>query len=260
MRRNKIKYITILIGLFVFTITSCGVNSNIMFKTPKGVDYKYDSIPMRPSEEYTISKDDKISFIISNNLGHKIIENQTGISGINNTSMNGKELEYVVKSNGKVELPVIGDVHVEGLTINACEDTLAMMYSKEHQKPFVQVRVTNQRVIVFPGQGSDARVIPLNNTNTTLMEAIAQAGGITERGKANSIKVMRQVNGKREIYLIDLSIIDNLKYTDMIVQSNDYIYIEPDPQLGKETLERVAPFVTILSSLAIILTLILNNL
>jgi polysaccharide export outer membrane protein len=256
MKTNKFNQIQFLSFLMFLLTTSCGVNSNIMFKTPKGLDYKYDSIPMRPSEEYRISKDDKISFTISNNFGHKIIDNQTGVGGINPTALNSKDMEYIVKQDGYSELPVIGNVRVEGLTISQCQDTLAKLYSKEHQKPFVQVRVTNQRVIVFPGDGSDAKVIPLINTNTTLMEAIAQVGGITERGKANTIKLMRKINGKREIYLIDLSKIEGLNYTDMIVQSNDYIYVEPNPRLGREVLTQVAPFVTILSSLVIVITIL----
>jgi polysaccharide export outer membrane protein len=227
-----------------------------MFKTPKGGDFKYDSIPMRPLEEYKISKDDKISFTISNNLGHKIIENQTGIGGINTAAMNGKEIEYIVKSDGYAELPVVGNVHIEGLNISECEDTLVKLFSKEHQNPFIQVKVTNQRVIVFPGEGGDAKVIPLVNTNTTLMEAIAQSGGITERGKANTVKLMRKVKGKREIYLIDLSKIEGLQYTDMIVQSNDYIYVEPNPRLAREVLTQITPFITILSSFVIVLTVL----
>ncbi|MES2587567.1 MAG: polysaccharide biosynthesis/export family protein [Bacteroidota bacterium] len=242
--------------ILLLAITSCGVNSNIMFKTPKGGDYKYDSIPMKPLEDYKISKDDKISFVISNNLGHKIIDNQTGVGGVNPTAMNSKEMEFLVKSDGFAELPVIGNVHVLGLTITQCQDTLAKLYAKEHQSPFVQVRVTNQRVIVFPGDGGDAKVIPLLNNNTTLMEAIAQAGGITERGKANTVKLMRKIKGKREIYLIDLSRVEGLQYTDMIVQSNDYIYVEPNPRLAREVLAQIAPFVTILSSLVVVLTVL----
>ncbi len=254
MKLTKLLFLT-LPALF-FLSTGCGVNSNIMFKTPKGVDYKYDSIPMHPAEEYRITKDDKISFTISTNLGHKIIDNQTGIGGMNPNTGNVRDMEYIVKSDGNVELPVIGNVHVEGLTITACEDTLANRYAKEHQRPFVQVRVTNQRVIVFPGDGSDAKVIPLVNSNTTLMEAIAQAGGITDRGKANTIKLMRKTKEKREIYLIDLSNIEGLKYTDMIVQSNDYIYVEPNPRLAREVVAQITPFVTVLSSFVIVLTVL----
>lgn len=248
-------YIFLLLYLMLI-LSSCGINSSIMFKTPKNTNFKYDSIPMRPKEDYKIARDDKISFTISNNHGHRIIENQSGIGGINTTSVQGKEFEYLVKSDGSVELPIIGNLIVENLTVNQLEDTLAKKYSIEHQHPFIQVSVTNQRVIVFPGDGGEAKVIPLKNNNTTLMEAIAEAGGITDRGKANTIKLMRRVNGKREVYLFDLSTVEGLKYTDMIVQSNDYIYIEPHPQLAREALSQITPFLAIVSSLVVVLTVL----
>ncbi|MBI2258368.1 MAG: polysaccharide biosynthesis/export family protein [Flavobacteriia bacterium] len=252
-----IKIFTFLIlFVFLYAFQSCGINSSIMFKTPKNSTFKYDSIPMRPIEDYKISRDDKISFAISNNLGHRIIENQSGIGGINPSSVQGKEMEYIVKSDGTVDLPIIGNIKIAGLTIDEAEDTLAKMYSKEHQKPFIQLSITNQRVIVFPGQGGDAKVIPLINTNTTLMEAIAGAGGIPERGKANTVKLMRRVKGKREVYLFDLSTVEGLKYTDMIVQSNDYIYVEPNPRLAREALTQITPYITLLSTFGVLITII----
>lgn len=253
---NK-KYFLILVSL-VNILSSCGINSNVMFKTPKNSTFKYDSIPMRPKEDYKISRDDKISFTISNNFGHRIIENQSGIGGINTTSIQGKEFEYLVKSDGSVDLPIIGNTYVEGLTVDQLEDTLAKKYSKEHQHPFIQVSVTNQRVIVFPGEGGDAKVIPLKNNNTTLMEAIADAGGVALRGKANTVKLMRRVNSKREVYLFDLSTVEGLKHTDMIVQSNDYIYIEPHPRLAREALSQITPFLTIVSSFVVVLTVLIR--
>lgn len=245
----------------LFLSASCGVNSNIMFKSPKGKNgnvssnqVNLDSISKLPTTDFKISRDDKITFTISNNFGHKIIENQTGVTNQGNGSQ--RELEYLVKSNGYVELPVIGDVHVEGLTIKQCEDTLAKLYSKEHQTPFVQVKVTNQRVIVFPGDGSDAKVIPLRNNNTTLMEAIAEAGGITNRGRANRIKLIRKVDGVRKIFVIDLSKEEGLQFTDLIVQSNDYIYVEPNPRLAQEVVAQIAPFASLVGSLVVVLTVL----
>ena len=130
------------------------------------------------------------------------------------------------------------------------------LFSGEYVEPFVQVKVTNQRVIVFPGNGSDAKVIPLMNSNTTLMEALAQAGGITDRGKANTIKLMRKVDGKRVVYGIDLSTMDGLQYVDMIVQANDYIYVEPTPEIGKQVAQNVVPIVSLISSAIVIISAI----
>jgi len=235
-----------------FLIQSCGVNSNVMFKEAKD-EVKYDSIPLNPTEDYKISIDDKITFTLTTNNGTEIIEK---LSGISEDKGGASMTEYIVRSNGEAELPVIGKTKLAGLTVEQAEDTLVKLYSGEYVDPFVQVKVTNQRVIVFPGNGSDAKVIPLLNSNTTLMEALAQAGGITDRGKANTIKLMRKVDGKRVVYGIDLSTMDGLQYVDMIVQANDYIYVEPTPEIGKQVAQNIVPIVSLISSAIVIISAI----
>lgn len=254
MRSNFI--IGICVFCFILGLGSCGVNSNIMFKAPKGEYASKDSVPMFPTEDYRISVDDKMTFTLATNNGTKIIESMSGIGqeGVGSSITT----EYVVRKSGKVELPILGEVRIEGLTIAQCEDTLQQLFSKEYQDPFVQVQVTNQRVIVFPGNGSDAQVIPLTNINTTLMEALAQAGGITDRGKSNTVKLMRKENGERKVYTLDLSTMEGLKYVDMVVQANDFIYVEPKAELAKEALQEVAPIVSILSSALVIFTVFTN--
>ncbi len=248
------KLLFILFLLMTLFFQSCGINSNLMFKQAKGEENN-DSIPLRPSEAYRISPDDKITFTLSTNNGSDIIEGVTGITDDSKNKTN-KITEYLVRRNGEVELPVLGVVNVGGLTVEECEDTLVRLFSKEYQEPYVQVKITNQRVIVFPGNGSDATVVKLENSNTTLMEALALAGGITDRGKANTVKLMRKVNGTRQVYVIDLSTIEGLKYVDMIVQANDYIYVEPTPEIAKEIAQDVVPIVSLFSSAVVIFTAI----
>ncbi|MFN5912636.1 MAG: polysaccharide biosynthesis/export family protein [Bacteroidota bacterium] len=251
-----IKIVTLVKVLLLFwcslLLSSCGINSNLMFKEPKGYQAATDSIPLHPTEAYRISVDDKLFFTLAANDGKRIVESLSGVGGASQGA--NQVQEYVVRKNGMAEFPIIGEVKVEGLTVAACEDTLEAHFSAQYQEPFVQVKITNQRVIVFPGNGGDARVIPLINNNTTLMEAIAQAGGIAERGKARSVKVMRREGGQRKIYSIDLSTIDGLQYSDMIVQGNDYIYIEPNPELTKGVVRELAPVLSIFSSALIIFT------
>ena len=87
--------------------TSCGVNSNVMFKVPKG-EVNYDSIPMSPTEDYKISVDDKISFTLFTNNGAQIIDVMSGVSEEVNRASG--DFEFVVRRNGEVELPVIGKI------------------------------------------------------------------------------------------------------------------------------------------------------
>ncbi|MDB3905961.1 polysaccharide biosynthesis/export family protein [Crocinitomicaceae bacterium] len=235
---------------------SCGVNSNLMLKQAKGTEVNSDEIPLQPTEEYKIAVNDKIAFQLYMNEGEDLIDGTTEIS----VGANGEfdQAEYVVRNSGQVELPKLGKVDAVGMTVENFEDTLELLYSTEYKNPFVKVQITNQRVIVFPGSGSDAKVVPLTNTNTTLMEVIALAGGIADRGKANTVKLMRNVNGERIVYVMDLSVIEGLKFTDLVVQANDYIYVEPAPELGREILEKVVPLGSLLASLAVLVTLISN--
>jgi polysaccharide biosynthesis/export protein len=246
-----------MIGVMLNFLTGCAINSNIMFKEAKGEDVSFsDSIPLNPKEDYKISVDDKITFSLATNDGKRIVESLSGVGEVNRTQ--AQVQEYLVRKSGFVELPILGEVRVEGLTIAQCEDSLEILFEKEYQNPFVQVRITNQRVIVFAGNGADAKVIPLVNNNTTLMEAIAQAGGITVRGKARSIKVMRREGDVRKVYKIDLSTMEGLPYADMIVQGNDYIYVEPNPELTKGVVKEMAPILSIFSSALIIFTVFTN--
>lgn len=246
---KQVKFIFILTSVL---LSSCGVNSNLMFKEAKNAPISKD-IPLTPREDYKISVDDKLSFTLSTRNGAQIIERISGVSS-EAGRQNGQIIEYVVRKDSTARFPVVGKLKVVGLSIEECETLLEKLYSSEYKDPFVQVRITNQRVIVFPGNGSDARVIPLLNENTTIMEAIAQAGGITDRGKANTIKLIRSEGEGRVIYKLDLSTIEGLKYVDMIVQGNDYIYIEPTKEIAKEIAQDVVPVVSLLSSALFIIS------
>lgn len=258
-------------ALLIICCTSCGINSDLMFKTPKknslgdnqktAVPYKLydkDSIPLHPVQDYRIADDDKFTISLSTNNGQVIFQSQSGTTDRgaqeSNMTQTYRQTEYLVRRDGYSNLPLLGDVHIEGRTVKETEDFLKEQYSKYYIDPYIQVRVTNKRVIVFPGDGGDAKVIYLENNNTTLMEVIASAGGVAKRGKARSVKLIRMVNGTREIYPVDLSTLDGLKYADMVVQSNDYVYIEPNARVGREIIAETTPFLAILSSILLIFT------
>ena len=255
------KHTTFLLFLgFSIVLSSCGVNSHVMFKTTDG-EVVVDNIPISPSDAYRLAPDDKFSFLMYVEGGKRIIDIGSGINvGEREIQQlqSGQPIEYLVRNDGKVNLPTLGLVDIEGLTIIEAQEKLRDLYSVNYIDPFIQVEVTNRRVIVFPGSGGDAKVIPITNNNTTLMEAIALAGGITERGKAKKIKVMRQTKQGREVYQIDLSTIDGLKYADMIVQSNDYIYVEPSKQVTRELLKDATPIISLISSAIVIISVILT--
>lgn len=251
----KVSFLLVWSFVVLFLTQSCGINSNLMFKSPKGARQVSDSIPLKPIAEYQISKDDKFTFMLYTNEGERIVNE---MAGMNKDAVSKAEIEYVVRPDGTADLPILGATKVAGLTVKQCEDTLAQLFEEKngYNKPFVQVKLTNQRCIVFPGNGSNAKVVLLQNNNTTLMEAIALAGGIAERGKASRVKIMRIENNERVVYNVNLSTLEGLKYADMIIQANDYVYIEPKEQVTQESLKVIAPVVSLVSSALIIITFI----
>jgi polysaccharide export outer membrane protein len=250
--------IVFLISIALILNACANINSNMMFKIPKGENFQFDSIPLKPTEDYVIGPGDRFTFFFSTNDGERII---SGLSGVNGTDgqifyRNMQNVQdYLVRRDGTAELPVIGIMKVQGFTTIELEDTLTELLSKNYINPFVQIRLSNQRIIIFPGRGQ-AQVVNLSNVNTTLLEVIALAGGLSEDAKANSIKLIRKNKNKQEIYKIDLSTIQGLKQAEMVVQSNDYIYVDVKPRLASSVLTEVSPWLAILTSTLLVFNFI----
>lgn len=165
-------------------------------------------------------------------------------------------IDYLVENDGSVKLPVIGRTQVAGLTIHEATEMLEKAYSKYYIRPYVLIGVDNRRVIVFPGDPGTAKVIPLVNNNTTIIEALALAGGLTESGKAKQIKLIRGDPANPEVYLIDLSTISGIKEGNTILQANDIIYVTPQRRPTLALLERVTPILSGLTTILLTIALI----
>ena len=248
-----------LLFLPILLLGSCSVNSDLMYKTPKG--YVFDEIPEKVEEEYKLSADDRLSFRLFTNQGHTLIDFSSGENNFRGGQAFGANnfVTYLVEQDGRVELPTLGRINVAGKTILEIEFMLEEMYKKYYKDPFVMLNVVNQRVIVSTGTGGSSAVINLTNNNTTVIEAIALAGGIVDRGNASIIKVIRRDGDDFKVFKIDLSNINGVKDGNMIVQAEDIIYVEPTPQIASEVLRDVAPIISLISSAIFIITVVNAN-
>lgn len=238
----------ILIPVFLLFLSSCKIfRSNLMLKT-KG-DYPYDKLTDSLSnQDYKLSANDRLQIRVETNDGFQLIDlaNKTNIQY-------RTDLDILVESDGTGKMPMLGYIKLEGFTVREVEKLLEEKYTEYYVKPFVTVKVTNKRVIVFPGNGGIAKVLPLSNNNTTILEAIALSGGITDDGKAYKVKLIRNYrNSKPEVFLMDLSKIDGLAFANTKVLANDIIYIEPRYRLARTVAAELAPIVSIISSTILI--------
>ncbi|MDP1800774.1 MAG: polysaccharide biosynthesis/export family protein [Bacteroidota bacterium] len=221
-----------------------------MLKTPK--DYNYDKLVDSLSRlDYKIAANDAIQYRVFTNDGFKLIDLASSGTG---TFRN--DLDVIVESDGNIKMPLLQRFSVVGLTIIQAEKLMEEKYSEFYVKPYVTLKVINKRVIVFPGNSGQARVIGLVNNNTTVMEAIASAGGIPEDGKAFKVKLIRNNADplqKPYVYLMDLSKIDGITLANSKVQANDIIYVEPRYRPFRTLATEITPLVTLLTSALILL-------
>ncbi len=233
--------------ILVSAFSSCKIlRPSLMLKTPPNFVFEKVSDTMA-SQEYHIAPTDAVSFRILSNEGFKLVD----ISSTNST-LAANTIETTVELDGTIKIPLIGRVKVQGLTIREAEQMLETRFTEFYVGPYILVRVTNKRVIIFPGNAGAARVVSINNNNTTVFEALALAGGVSEDGKAYKVKLVRKSSPKPKVYLMDLSTIDGLREGNTVVQANDIIYVEPRNRIGSRLSSEVIPYVSLLSSLFLI--------
>lgn len=187
------------------------------------------------------------------NDGAKIIDAATIAEGGNGIgfAQSGGGLSYKVEFDGTVKMPTLGHVLLKGMTVREAELFLEQKFSVFYNKPFVLLEVINRKVTIFPGNEGSAKVVSLKNENTTLLEGLAEAGGIANSGKAYKIKLMRGDLKNPQIYLIDLSTIDGMKEADLVLQANDIIYIEPTLRVDKALIGEILPYLTFITTMII---------
>ena len=160
---------------------------------------------------------------------------------------------YIVDGEGNIEFPVLGKLHVEGLTRLQLQDTIAAQLERNGyiKNPLVVARFLNFRVFML------TRVINITNERCTFLEALAMAGGLDWYTRRDRIGVMREVGGKRVIHYLDprsTAIFDDEFF---ILQQNDIIFTEERGwKFFNNNLSVVLGFISTLTSALTIYTLV----
>jgi polysaccharide export outer membrane protein len=231
---GKIESGLVLMLAVLLLVTSCN-NRAIMFRTKR--DYPFEDPAKIPDiKEYRISQNDRIDIQITPNKGAMLIESNTVV----NNALSGRR-SYIVEFDGSIKIPLLGRIKIEGLTTREAELMIEERMRSYFVDPYVTIDILNKRIILFPGSSGIARIITLDNPNTTLLEAIAGSGGIGAEGKANRIKLIRGDLKNPKIYLIDLSTIEGINKAGIVLEGDDIIYIEPRNDFAANINQRIAP-------------------
>lgn len=229
-------------------------------------DEKFDASDLsknveRANENYVLRKGDMIQLDVFTNGGEQLTDPSFELTQGANSSqqMQFKDrFAYLILEDGTVRLPKVGNMKLEGLTIDQAEELLQESYDSYYIDSFVKIRTANRRVVVLGAIGgrlagqnttnSQGMVVPLENENVTILEVLALAGGIQQGSEVRNIKLVRGDINNPEVYSIDLSTISGMQKTGMIVESGDVIYVEPWRRPFRQTLTDIAPVLSLATS------------
>ncbi|UBM58069.1 polysaccharide biosynthesis/export family protein [Marinilongibacter aquaticus] len=165
-------------------------------------------------------------------------------------------LGYRVDSTGSVVIPFIGKQHLGGLSLRDAGEKITAEMGKYFKDPAVNIRYLNHKFSVL-GEVKKVGTYNLLDDQTTLPEALAMAGDLTIYGKRDSVMVIREANGVREIGKVNLLNREVFSSEYYYVRNGDVIYIEPIKGRVTSTEQRVQ-LVPIFTGIATTVAVLLN--
>lgn len=161
------------------------------------------------------------------------------------------DLERTVRvdNQGRITLPLIGEVQASGIGVAELEKLLADRYRAGYlQDPQVSVFVqeANGRRVTVSGAVDEPGIYPLVGSNLTLQQALAQAKGVSSVASRGNIIVFRTVQGQKMIARFDLVAIEEGKAPDPEIYGGDVIVVyRSEARLLLRTVLELTPFIMV---------------
>lgn len=203
----------------------------------KEVVYLQDVVPLKQQDierkyEVFIHEDDLLSIMVNSKdpelalpFNMPLITYQIG----SESSGQQHVLGYLVDTNGDIDFPILGKLHVAGLSRLELRDLIKeKLISGDYIKdPVVTVQFLNYKVSVM-GEVARPGSFTITGDRITLLEALSMAGDLTIYGRRDRVAVIREENGKRTILFHDLRSSDIFTSPCYYLQQNDIVYVEPN--------------------------------
>ena len=214
--------------------------------------------------ELKLQKNDQISISLTSlNTEYDVLfANATSasmVSGPNNNSIYGKS-GYRVNNKGMITLPRIGDIRVEGLSIEEVQRLVTKELRKQIKEPIVTAQLINFKITVI-GEVNHPASVSIPGDELNLLEALGMAGDMTVYGKRDNVLVIRETNGVRDMGRLNLNDKNIFESPYFHLKQNDIVYVEPDKSKEKtySSNNRALPIITAcISAVAVLATALIR--
>jgi len=214
-------------------MASCGSTKDVAyFKNSQDVDlsnsqFLYDARIM-PKDQLTIT----VSTVDQNAAVPFNLTVPTPYTAQSRQSYSQAMLQmYLVDNEGNVNFPIIGTIHVGGMTKSEAEQMIQEKikpYMSEAETPIVTVRMPGYQITVM-GEVSRPGTFTVSREKITVLEALAQAGDLTIYGVRNNVKLIREdAQGRKAIYELNLNDANIINSPYYYLQQNDVVYVTPN--------------------------------
>jgi len=207
------------------------------------------------SQELNISYSSKIMpndileiNIINMNKHSNIMMNKNGYLNISDN-------KYVVYKDGTILLPLLNNIHVQGLSIQELNLMLTHEYKKFLKAPYVKTTIKNHKIYVL-GEVTKRGVVPLEGENISVIEAIARSGGLTDHALRSRIRVISEENGKYVMNTLNFNNFSTLNSRSLMLKANSIVYVEP--KTAKAVYVAINDYLPILQAISSTLSTFVN--
>ena len=141
---------------------------------------------------------------------------------------NAKLLDYLVDNEGNIDYPVLGKLHVAGLTTRECEALIRKELQQYlNEVPNVTVRTSNYKISVL-GEVKSPGTYTVSDERINIFQALALAGDMTVFSVRDDVQLLREDSlGNRRVLHLDLTSADFALSPDYYLQQNDIVYVKP---------------------------------
>ena len=214
------------------TVIAAALLSAASCMTPRKLVYlqdmnQYDQITLENQIEAKISPYDELDIIISCSDPEIAkpfnIRSAFGGNGASVSNTGSSSYTYLVSPRGDIELPILGQIHVAGMTRLQLQEHIKnlLLTGNYISDPFVKVRFYNFKVFFLGADGGKA--VTISNEKCTFLEALALSGDISAYTRRDKIGVVREVDGKMTVRYLDPRSSNVFNDPYFVLQQNDMI-------------------------------------